>query len=118
MNQLTLILPNRLLIEFIRRLETVARQEQVQVKGVLCVRTVIYAVEDVHRRAAIMQHSELRRIEKATRALEVKGHEVPSFSVAVGQRRIFMGRAESAVQCIETARRLFLVEAGARAGVN
>src|ERR1700731_2618884 len=65
-----------------------------------------------------MQHGELRRIKKATRALVVEGHEVSPFSVAIGKRPIFMGCAESAVEGIETAGRLSLIEAGAGCGVN
>src|SRR6266536_2802551 len=65
-----------------------------------------------------MQHGKLRSIEKATRALEIEGHEVSTFGVAIGERCIFMGRTEGPVECIETASRLSLIEAGVCDGVN
>ena len=47
-DQLSLILPKRFLIKLIRRLESVARQKQIQVKRVLRVRAVVNPIEEVH----------------------------------------------------------------------
>ena len=66
MNHLALVLPISLLVKLIRRLETISRQKQVQVKGIFGVGAVINAIEEIHRGAAIVQDGELRRIEKAT----------------------------------------------------
>ena len=67
-----LILSERLLVKSVRLLKIVAREKQVAVKSVFAVGAVVYAVEDVGGRAAIMERSKFRRVEKATRALEVE----------------------------------------------
>ena len=100
-NQLPLSLASGLLVELIRRLKAVARKEQVQMKRVLRVWTVINAVKDIRSGATIMQRGQFWSVEKASGTLEVKGYEVSSPGVAIGKRTIFMGRAEGAVKHIE-----------------
>src|SRR3979411_2599721 len=77
MNQLSLILPEGLLIKLIWCLKPVASQKQIQVKGVFRVRAVINAVENAARRTLVMQYRELGRVKKPARPLEVERDEVP-----------------------------------------
>ena len=53
-NKLPLILARILLVKLIRRLESIARQKEVQVKGIVRVWTVINSVEDIYGRAMIV----------------------------------------------------------------
>ena len=53
-NKLSLILARILLVKLIRRLEPIACQKEVQVKGVVWVGTVINSVEDIYSRAMIV----------------------------------------------------------------
>ena len=47
MHQLTLILAQRLLIELVRRIKQVPRQEKIHVESVFGIRAVIEPIEDV-----------------------------------------------------------------------
>src|SRR6185369_14827445 len=65
-----------------------------------------------------MEHRELRCVEKPTRMLEIEGNEVSSLGVSIGKRSIIMGRTKRSVHRIETAGRLFLIQAGVRDGID
>src|SRR5438128_1005368 len=55
-NNLSLVLPNGLLVKLIWCLETVAREKQIQVKSVFGIGAIVDAIEDIAGRAAIVQH--------------------------------------------------------------
>src|SRR2546427_5513859 len=105
MNELALVLPDGLLIKLIRCLKAVACQKQIEVEGVVGIRTVIKAIEDIGGRAAVMQHGELRRVEEATRTLEGEADKVTRPRSSVSQRRFLASRAERSVAGGERTRR-------------
>src|SRR5439155_13332156 len=109
-NQLSLILAEGLLIKLIRRLEAVAREEQIQVKRVFGVRAVIDAIKNAAGRSLVMQHGELRRVKKTARTLEVKSNKVAGLCIAESQRSILAYRAERSISCAEVARGLLLIQ--------
>jgi len=64
-HRLPLRLAYRLLVKLVGSLKTIAGQEKIQMKSIFGVRTVIYAIKDIHSRTAIMNSHEFRSIEKA-----------------------------------------------------
>src|SRR5436190_1394481 len=60
-----------------------------------------------------MQDGKFRSIKKTSRAIEVESHKVASLRVAVSQGSVLVGGTESSVECIETAGRFALIQAGA-----
>src|SRR2546423_2906530 len=96
-HQLTLVLTERLLVELVRNLKFVARQKQVQMKRVLGIQLVVEAIKDIRGRAATMQHSKLRRIQKATRPFVVERNEVSDTCRAVSQRGLLARRPERSI---------------------
>src|ERR1044072_9769178 len=87
-------------------------------KSVFCVRTVIDPIEEIQCCASIIQDRELRSVEEAARTFKVEGYEVSSFGIAPGERAVLMRGAKRSVKGVETAGGLFLIETGARSGVN
>src|ERR1043165_7173110 len=65
-----------------------------------------------------MQYGKFRRIKKTPRVVEVESHEVSDLRVAIGDGCVLVSRTECSVKRIETARRFFLIQAGASHGIN
>src|SRR5204862_2065365 len=81
-NNLTLILAQRLLIKLIRSLKVVTREKQIQVKRIFRVRTVVDAIKDATRRSLVMQHSEFGRVKETPRTLKIKGNKVSGLCIS------------------------------------
>ena len=79
-DQLALVLPGGLLIVGIGRLEPGAREEEIQVQGIVLVRLIIEAVEDRLIVPDVVQRGKFGRIEIAAGAHAVDRNEIAPLS--------------------------------------
>src|SRR4051794_19321924 len=79
---LALVLTERLLVESVCDLKTVAGREDVEVERVLRRHRIVEAVEDVHRTSLVVQRLELGSVEEAVRAVVVERRKVAELCVA------------------------------------
>ena len=104
-DELTLVLSKRFLIERVCYFEEISCEIHIQMQRVARRGVVVEPVKDCRGLAFVMQSSEFGRIEKATRALKVKRCEVADPLVSKSERRLLLRRAEGPVHCRNAAER-------------